>query len=115
MIDFRIAGEAKPAFSAVAETFAENFRSESEVGASFCVFQDGQKVVDLWGGHADGARTRAWEQDTLVNVWSTTKGVLALCVARLNDQNLLENDRPVADYWPEFAAAGKSAVTVAQL
>ena len=65
-------------------------------------------MVDLWGGHADGARTRPWERDTLVNVWSTTKGVMALCVARLNDQGLLANDRPVADYWPEFAANGKA-------
>lgn len=88
---------------------------EGEIGASVCVFLDGRKVVDLWGGHADAARTRPWERDTLVNVWSTTKGVMALCVARLNDQGRLANDRPVADYWPEFAANGKERVTVAQM
>jgi CubicO group peptidase (beta-lactamase class C family) len=110
-----LAGEAAPAFGAVAEAFANNFASEGEIGASFCVFKDGQKVVDLWGGHADAARSRPWARDTLVNVWSTTKGVMALCIARLTDQGLLANDRPVADYWPEFAANGKEAVTVAQL
>lgn len=115
MSELRLAGDVDPAFDAVAAAFADNFRSEGEIGASFCVFKDGRKVVDLWGGHADAARTRPWERDTLVNVWSTTKGMMALCVARLNDQGLLANDRPVADYWPEFAANGKGAVTVAQL
>lgn len=115
MSELLLSGEATPAFDAVAEAFANNFQAEGEIGASFCVFKDGRKVVDLWGGHADGARTRPWERDTLVNVWSTTKGIMALCVARLNDQGLLDNNRPVADYWPEFAANGKGAVTVAQL
>jgi CubicO group peptidase (beta-lactamase class C family) len=115
MTDLLLAGEAAPAFGSVADAFANNFRSEGEIGASFCVFKDGEKVVDLWGGHADAARTRPWAEDTLVNVWSTTKGVMALCVARLNDQGLLANDRRVADYWPEFGANGKGDVTVAQL
>ena len=115
MTDLHLAGQAAPAFGAVADAFANNFRSEGDIGASFCVFKDGRKVVDLWGGHADGARTRPWERDTLVNVWSTTKGMMALCVARLNDQGLLANDRPVADYWPEFGVNGKGDVTVAQL
>src|SRR5580693_2115868 len=115
MTDTPISGRCDPRFEPVAEAFRRNFRDEQEIGASVCVFQGGQPVVDLWGGHADGARTRPWERDTLVNVWSSTKGVMALCVARLNDQGLLDNDRPVADYWPEFAANGKGAVTVAQL
>ena len=115
MPELLLAGDVAPAFDAVTKAFANNFRSEGEIGASFCVFQDGHKVVDLWGGHTDGARTRPWQRDSLVNVWSTTKGIMALCVARLNDQGLLENARPVADYWPEFGANGKGAVTVAQL
>jgi CubicO group peptidase (beta-lactamase class C family) len=115
MTDTPINGICDPRFEPVAEVFRRNFRDEQEIGASVCVFQGGQPVVDLWGGHADGARTRPWERDTLVNVWSSTKGVMALCVARLNDQGLLDNERPVADYWPEFAANGKGAVTVAQL
>jgi CubicO group peptidase (beta-lactamase class C family) len=115
MTETPIAGDYDPRFEAVADAFARNFREEQEIGASVCVFQGGRKVVDIWGGHRDAGRTRPWERDTLVNVWSTTKGVMALCVARLNDQGLLDNRRRVADYWPEFGANGKGEVTVAQL
>jgi len=115
MPDLLIGGDVDPAFAAVADAFADNFRNEGEIGASVCVFQAGRKVVYPCVGPADAARTRPWRPDTIVNVWSTTKGMMALCVARLVDQGLLANDRPVADYWPEFAANGKGAVTVAQL
>lgn len=110
-----IAGHFEKPFAAVADAFENNFKQHGDIGASFCVYQHGDKVVDLWGGHADAARTRPWEEDTLVNVWSTTKGMMALCVARLVDQGRLEFERPVADYWPEFATNGKGKVTVAQL
>lgn len=110
-----IAGACAPAFAPLAKAFEQNFIEHGEIGASLCVYQNGEPVVDLWGGHADGARTKFWEKDTLVNVWSTTKGVLALCVARLVDQGRIANDAPVAKYWPEFAAGGKAGVTIAQL
>ncbi|HEY2070594.1 MAG TPA: serine hydrolase domain-containing protein [Rhizomicrobium sp.] len=110
-----IQGHCDPRFGAVADAFARNFREEQDIGASFCVFEKGEKVVDLWGGHADKARTRVWEEDTLVNVWSTTKGMMALCVARLVDQGRWSYDDPVAKYWPEFGVRGKDKVTVAQL
>ncbi len=113
--DAPITGECPSQFSAVEEAFARNFAEHGEIGASFCLYKDGVKVVDLWGGHADGVRSRIWRRDTLVNVWSTTKGIMALCIARLNDQGLLDNARPVADYWPEFAANGKEEITVGQL
>jgi CubicO group peptidase (beta-lactamase class C family) len=110
-----IAGECAPGYAPLAEAFAANFRLHGEIGASLCVYSRGKKVVDLWGGFADAARTRPWQGDTLVNVWSTTKGILALCVARLADQELLSLDSPVVRYWPEFGAAGKETITVAQL
>ena len=72
-------------------------------------------MVDLWGGWADAGRTRPWERDTLVNVWSTTKGPTALCAHILADRGLLDLDAPVAAYWPEFAAAGKEGVLVRHL
>jgi CubicO group peptidase (beta-lactamase class C family) len=72
-------------------------------------------VVDLWGGWADAAGTRPWERDTLVNVWSTTKGPVALCAHILADRGLLDLDAPVAAYWPDFAAAGKEKVLVRHL
>lgn len=115
MNKYSVAGECAEPFASVADAFENNFVEHGEIGASICIFQHGEKVVDLWGGYSDAARTRPWEEDTLVNVWSTSKGMMALCVVRLVDQGLLDIQRPVADYWPEFAANGKYRVTVAQL
>ena len=115
MTELNIAGECAEAFASVADAFEGNFRDHGDIGASVCVFQHGEKVVDLWGGFADAGKSRPWEEDTLVNVWSTTKGMMALCVARLADQGLLDIGRPVADYWPAFAANGKENITVGQL
>jgi CubicO group peptidase (beta-lactamase class C family) len=110
-----IAGTTVPAFDAVRHAFVENFAHRDEAGAAVCVVVDGQVVVDLCGGWRDGARQRPWEPDTLVNVYSVGKGIAALCVARLVGQGLLSYADPVAQVWPEFAARGKSAITVAQL
>jgi CubicO group peptidase (beta-lactamase class C family) len=108
-------GYVAPGFEGVRDAFAENMRAEGEVGASFCVQRHGVCIVDLWGGHADTARTRPWSADTLTNVWSTTKGALAASVTRLVADGRLAYQDPVARYWPEFAAAGKAHITVAQL
>jgi CubicO group peptidase (beta-lactamase class C family) len=113
-----IEGFAASGFEGVRDAFAANFTRSgpyAEVGAALCVYRQGEMVVDLWGGHADGARTRPWTADTLVNVWSTTKTAAAVCVARCVDAGLIAYDQPVAEIWPEFAAAGKGAITVAQV
>ncbi|TWV31294.1 beta-lactamase family protein [Streptomyces misionensis] len=110
-----IHGHCDPRFAAVREAFEENFRERGELGAAVAVTVAGKTVVDLWGGWADPARTRRWERDTLVNVWSTTKGPVALCAHLLADRGLLDLDAPVARYWPEFAAAGKEKVLVRHL
>lgn len=111
----QVHGHCDARFAAVREAFEENFRERGELGASVAVTVGGETVVDLWGGWADPARTRPWERDTLVNVWSTTKGPVALCAHILADRGLLDFDRPVAAYWPEFAAAGKEGVLVRHL
>ncbi|MEV5312411.1 serine hydrolase domain-containing protein [Streptomyces sp. NPDC052610] len=108
-------GHCDSRFSAVRTAFEENFRDRGELGAAVAVTVGGVTVVDLWGGWADPARTRPWERDTLVNVWSTTKGPVALCAHILADRGLLDLDAPVATYWPEFAAAGKEKVLVRHL
>jgi CubicO group peptidase (beta-lactamase class C family) len=108
-------GRCDARFAAVRTAFAENFRERGELGAAVAVTVDGETVVDLWAGWADAARTRPWERDTLVNVWSTTKGPVALCAHLLADRGLLDLDAPVAAYWPEFAAAGKEKVLVRHL
>jgi CubicO group peptidase (beta-lactamase class C family) len=110
-----INGECDPRFARVREAFAENFESRGEVGASASVVVDGRCVADLWAGHADEARTRPWNRDTIVNVWSTTKGLCAMCAHRLADQGKLDLDAPVAKYWPEFAAGGKGSIPVTAL
>ncbi|MER6125736.1 serine hydrolase domain-containing protein [Streptomyces sp. NPDC001795] len=111
----QVDGRCEPRFAAVRAAFEENFREREELGAAVTVTLHGETVVDLWGGWADAARTRPWERDTLVNVWSTTKGPAALCLHILADRGLLDLDAPVAAYWPEFSAAGKESVPVRYL
>ncbi|MFH9001737.1 serine hydrolase domain-containing protein [Streptomyces afghaniensis] len=111
----QVRGHCDARFTAVRRAFEENFRERGELGAAVAVTVGGETVVDLWGGWADAAHTRPWEQDTLVNVWSTTKGPMALCAHILADRGLLDLDAPVAAYWPEFAAAGKEKVLVRHL
>ncbi|WP_405391877.1 beta-lactamase family protein [Streptomyces sp. NBC_01102] len=110
-----IHGHCDDRFVAVRDAFAANFAERDELGAAVTVLLDGSPVVDLWGGWADKDRTRPWERDTVVNVWSTTKGPTALCAHLLADRGLLDLDAPVAAYWPEFAAAGKGSVRVRHL
>jgi CubicO group peptidase (beta-lactamase class C family) len=110
-----IHGTCDPRFAAVRDAFAANFEAGREVGASFAATVDGKPVVDLWAGHADAARLRPWERDTVVNVFSTTKAMAALCAHLLVERGLLDVDAPVARYWPEFAQAGKGCMPVRYL
>jgi CubicO group peptidase (beta-lactamase class C family) len=102
-------------FEAVREAFRVNFDEGRDVGASVAVTVDGEPVVDLWGGCADEARTRPWERDTIVNVYSTTKTMTNLCALMLADRGELDFHAPVAKYWPEFARSGKGAIEVRHL
>jgi CubicO group peptidase (beta-lactamase class C family) len=108
-------GDVDEGYGKVADAFRGNLSSGQEVGAAVAVYRDGRKVVDLWGGFRDGFTRTPWEQDTIVNVFSTTKGVASLAVAVAASRGLIDYDAKVADYWPEFAQAGKGAVTVRQL
>jgi CubicO group peptidase (beta-lactamase class C family) len=102
-----ISGRCDPAFEAVRDAFAQNFTDGLELGASLSVSIAGHNVVDVWGGHLDAARTRQWERDSLVCVFSCTKGVVAIATMWAVAQGLVDLDAPVASYWPEFAAEGK--------
>ena len=110
-----VEGDCDARFARVKEAFAANFAAGREVGASFAATVDGRLVFDLWGGHADTARTRPWDRDTIVNVFSTTKAVTALAAHLLVERGLLDLDAPVARYWPEFAADGKDTLPVRYL
>ena len=115
MTAVEIQGSCDPRFERVREAFADNFSERGEAGASLCLIVDGETVLDLWGGRADAEGARAWQRDTIANVYSSTKGVAALAAAMLADRGLLDVEAPVAEYWPEFARAGKDAITVRQL
>ncbi|HEY3947385.1 serine hydrolase domain-containing protein, partial [Phenylobacterium sp.] len=115
MADGSVDGFVRDRFAAVRATLENNLASGADVGASFAATVNGEMVVDLWGGWADEARTRPWEKDTIVNVYSTTKTMTALCALILADRGALDFDAPVARYWPEFAAAGKEKVKVSHL
>ena len=111
MGDTLVNGTVEPGFEPVYEVFERSF-DKGELGAAVCVYVDGRKVVDLWGGWADAGRTREWQRDTIACLFSATKGMTATCAHQLVDRGLLDVDEPVAIYWPEFAQAGKASVTV---
>ncbi|NIP13499.1 MAG: serine hydrolase [Pseudomonadales bacterium] len=101
-------------FRPLADAFVANFEEELEAGASLAMTHQGRMVVDLWAGTRDAAGKHPWERDTIVQLFSTTKIIVILCILKLIDDGLLELDAPVARYWPEFGQAGKSAITVRQ-
>jgi len=112
---FEIHGFCNRRFVAVKEAFAKSFREGKEIGASCAVTIDGQFVIDIWAGYSDANQTRPWRKNSIVNVWSTTKVMTALCAHMLVDRGLLDLDAPVAKYWPEFAQAGKEKLPVKYL
>lgn len=110
-----IHGFVKEGFEAVREAFAENFARRGELGAACCVYHRGEKVVDLWGGVRNRATGEPWEEDTMVVVHSTTKGLAAMTLAVAHSRGWLDYDAKVSRYWPEFAQNGKESITVRQL
>jgi CubicO group peptidase (beta-lactamase class C family) len=106
-----VQGICSERFGAVRQALADSLDAD-DVGASAAVYLDGEPVVDIWGGYADAARTLPWQRDTITNVWSTTKTMVALCALVLADRGELDLDAPVTGYWPEFGAAGKDGVLV---
>lgn len=99
-------------FEPTVAQFARHFKTGEDVGASFALSRDGEMVVDIWAGHLDEDRQQPWQQDTIVNVYSSTKTVSFLCALVLADRGELDFDAPVARYWPEFAQNGKEEVLV---
>lgn len=111
-MDIPIHGTCDPRFAAVKAAFETNFREHGDIGASVAITLDGEFVVDLWGGHLDQERTAPWQEDTLVNVWSSTKTMAAMSLLLLADRGDVDLHAPAARFWPEFAANGKESVEV---
>src|SRR5688572_9494551 len=110
-----VQGHVEPGFEPVRDEFERNFRERRELGAAVAAYHQGEKVVDLWGGYRDRQRSKPWQEDTMVLVYSTSKGLAAMAVALAHTKGLIDYDELVATYWPEFAQNGKERVTVRQL
>ncbi len=110
-----LGGTCSARFDPLRELFAAKLESGEDLGASLAVNIDGEMVVDLWGGWADEARTVPWTENTITNVFSTTKTMTSLAALVLVDRGELDLDATVARYWPEFAARGKAGIKVRQL
>ncbi len=108
-------GLVAPGFEEVRAEFERNFAERGEVGAAVAAYWRGKKVVDLWGGRRTPEGDEPWNEDTMVVVASTTKGLTAMTLAVANARGWLDYDAPVARYWPEFAQNGKGAITVRQI
>jgi CubicO group peptidase (beta-lactamase class C family) len=112
---YNIHGFVAPGFELVKEKFIENFETKNELGASICVYQKGEKVVDLWGGYRDKDRKLPWNDDTMIIVFSTTKGMSSLALGMLHSRGLFDYDDKVVKYWPEFGQNGKEDITIRTL
>ena len=112
---FAVSGRVAPGFEEVQAEFGRNFAERGEVGAACAAYHEGEKVVDLWGGCCKARRRTPWQEDTLVLVFSATKGLAAMTLALAHSRGRLDYDERVAAYWPEFAQGGKDEITVRQL
>ena len=110
-----VSGFCEPRFQKVRDLFTQSVESGYEVGATLAVEYRGEMVINLWGGYQDAAKTRLWQEDTLVNVFSVTKGIVATCIARLVEEKRLDIYQPVSNYWPEYGCNGKENTTVYDL
>ena len=95
--------------------FQENFEKFGELGAAVSIWQNGKSIIDLYGGFRDARREQPWTEDTLVLVWSATKGIGSACLLHALQEHNIDIERRVADFWPKFAQAGKERITLAQL
>ena len=113
--DPKINGYCDSNFEEVKNIFSENFVKRNELGASVCVFKDGEKVVDLWGGYKDHDKSELWQEDTIVLMNSVAKSICSISVHILSDRGLIDLNSPVCSYWEEFGQAGKDNITVANV
>ena len=109
---YSISGHCEPGFEAVADAFVENFRVEDEIGAACSVMLGGKTVIDIWGGWADGDKSRSWDAATTVCMMSVAKGITAICFNMLIDRGLVDPDEYVVTYWPEYGQNGKEKTRV---
>ena len=110
-----VSGYCEDNFHEARNIFEKSISSGFELGGSIAVEVQGKKIIDLWGGYLDHTQSKAWEENTLVNVFSTTKGIAAICLLQLIEKGLLDIEKPVCEYWPEFSVNGKENIPVKYL
>src|SRR6185369_581147 len=115
VLSHSVEGHVSHGFESVREVFAENFAHRRELGGACCAYVHGKKVVDLWGGARNRQTGEPWEKDTMVIVYSATKGLAAMTLAVAHSRGWLDYEERVCAYWPEFAQRGKERITVRQL
>jgi CubicO group peptidase (beta-lactamase class C family) len=111
----QVQGYVTAGFEGVRDAFIENFATRHELGGACCAFHEGEKVVDLWGGLRNRETGELWEEDTMVIVYSATKGLAAMTLALAHSRGWLDYEERVCAYWPQFAQNGKERITVRQL
>jgi CubicO group peptidase (beta-lactamase class C family) len=115
LVTHKVEGHVSHGLEAVADAFEDNFARRGELGGACCAYYRGVKVVDLWGGIRNKQTGAPWERDTMVLVYSATKGLAAMTLAMAHSRGWLDYEERVAKYWPEFAQQGKEQITVRQL
>lgn len=110
-----IHGNVSKGFERVHDEFRTNFSQRGEIGAACAIYLEGEKIVDLWGGYRDREKTLPWEKETMVPVFSTSKGLSAMAMALAHSQGLLDFSEKISTYWPEFSQNGKEHITIKQL
>ena len=111
----KVEGYCDPSFFEVKDIFQESFDSNFEFGAAVAIELEGEMIIDLWGGRISKHSKERWKKDTIVNVFSSTKGMVAICFLQLLEQGLVDLDEPVSKYWPEFSQGGKESIPVRYL
>ena len=110
-----IKGSFDPAFQSIVDCFEKQYEIGLDQGSSLAMTCEGELVVDIWAGHRDVAKTKPWEEDTIVNVFSSTKNATSLCAFVLAGRGQLDFFAPVAKYWPEFAQNGKEKILISHV
>jgi CubicO group peptidase (beta-lactamase class C family) len=113
--EYHISGTVEKGYEAVLDAFVDNFKLRHDVGACFVGYHKGRKVVDLWGGYANPTEKVLWQENTMINTYSTTKGMAITCMLHLVDKGLCKLEDLVVDHWPEFGAEGKGAIRITEL
>jgi len=111
----KINGYVNQNYNNIANSFKANFEKHGEIGASLCIYHEHEKVIDIWGGYKDFGKTKEWDENTVVPIFSTTKAIAASCLAICHSRGHFDYKNNVSEYWPEFGIGSKKEISIEQL